>query len=303
MIIRLFLIGCCFAAMFSVVAKDHYSYRELVVLIGDFESKNSFISYVTIDGVTYLLKQKKTPSKQFSVVRDAFAAYIAKDLNIAQSVEIIPPNKEFPGKRNSVWPATIHTIAAGKTIRAQPESKYHLLRLKQRVPDGVLSTNRWLTETIIDQMTWHKQLPIIIALDIFICNTDRHQGNLFYDPKKDRFCAIDMDNIFRRNLPALACEKLNIMIDSGKEFTKKEIKALIKMRNTIQFLLDKHSVQKLVDKLYFFVEQAGFTQGSPLYTEKIANKIARHEKIIVESRISAYGLIALLNKIIDAFRK
>jgi len=302
MVVRFLFFTYLCTTVFSNFAKHHYSYKEVVLLTGGFESKNAFINYVEIDGTRYIVKQKKTSSKQFSVVRDALAAYIAKDLNIAQSVEIIAPKKEFPGKNNIMWPATIHTIAAGKTVREQPESKYYLLRLKQRIPEGVLLTNRWLTETIINQMTWHKQLPIIIALDIFICNTDRHSGNLFYDPKTDCFCAIDMDNIFRRNLPILAAEKLHIMIDGGKIFTKKEIKAFIKMRNTMQFLLDQYSVQNIIDRLHFFVKQAGFTKDSLLYTEKVAHKIARHEKIIIESRASTYELISLLDKIINDFK-
>ena len=59
--------------------------------------------------------------------------------------------------------------------------------------------NGELTIVIIYRMTWHVQLPIIVALDLFICNTDRHRGNLFYDAVTDTFCAIDMDDIFRCN--------------------------------------------------------------------------------------------------------
>src|SRR5438477_1975366 len=182
MVTRVAFAVCCFTMMLSV-AKDHYSYKNVAVLINGFESKNSFISYVMIDGIMYLLKQKKTPSKQFCVVRDAFAAWIAQNLHIAHSVEIIPPGN-FSGKEKAYWPATLHSIARGKTIRAQPESKYYNLYLKQRLAHEELA-NRWLTETIIHQMTWHKQLPIIIGLDLFICNTDRHKANIFYDPETD----------------------------------------------------------------------------------------------------------------------
>lgn len=298
MVSRFFFTIYFFTITCSVFPKDHYTYKEIVILVGGFESRNSFINYVTIDGVKYLVKQKKTQSKQFSVVRDALAAYIAQPLKIAHSVEIIPPKKKFPGKNNEMWPATLHTIAPGKTVRSQPGSKYYNLCLKQRLP-----INKWLTETIIHQITWHKQLPIIIGLDLFICNTDRHTANIFYDPETDSFCAIDMDNIFRRDLPALAIEKLQLMISRKKEFTKDEITALISMRDTIQFLLDTYSVKQLIKKLHFFVEQAGFTKNSSIYTEKISKKIARHERIIIQSRSSAYKLIVLLNKIINDFNK
>ncbi len=290
-----------FGITFSSLCKQ-YTYKDIVLSIGGFESKNSFISYVTIDGIQYLLKQKKTPSKQFSVVRDALAAWIAEDLNIAHHVTIIGPNQDFPGKKNVLWPATLHTIAPGKMVRAQPESKYYKLGLKQRIPEAILPMyNRWLTEKIIHQMTWHRQLPVIIGLDLFICNTDRHRANIFYDPATDTFCAIDMDNIFRRDLPALACEKLHMMIDQGKKFTTKEIQALVKMRDTLMFLHNKYNPQMLIEKLHYFVVQAGFTQDSPLYTKKIEKKIIRHETTIMQSHESIKNLIITLNKIIYGY--
>src|SRR5579863_10001639 len=95
----IFCVICFCMMIFSTSSKNHSTYKDLVMLVGGFESKNSFISYITVDGIQYLLKQKKTPSKQFSVVRDAFAAWIAQDLGIAHQVKIIPPKKDFPGKK------------------------------------------------------------------------------------------------------------------------------------------------------------------------------------------------------------
>ncbi len=306
MTMRSFFIMSLFIPTFLLDGKNQATKTDMIVLddstiisvIDGFESVNSFICYVNIDNIRYLLKQKKTPSKQFSVVRDALAAYIAKDLKIAQSVQIIPAKKEFSGKRNKYWPATLHSIAAGKTLWSQPESKYYRLSLKQR---GRRVLNQWLTETIIHQITWHKQLPIIIGLDLFLCNTDRHRGNLFYDPKTDCFCAIDMDNIYRRDLPSFAYQKLLLMIKAHKKFTKPEIKALKRVGKTLRFLLERYSVNHLIDKLHFFVKQAGFVPGSFLYTEKIVKKIARHEKTIIQSRASAYKLLSLLDTIIDDY--
>src|SRR5438445_3989322 len=233
-----FIILCSFPTMFSLCSNKIYTGTETVSLINTLHSRNSFITYVLIDERIYIFKQKKDVTKQFSVVRDALAAYIAQDLSIAHSVEIVSLKKDFTGKIHAMTPGAILTIAAGATIRDQPESRYYNLSLKQRNLNGDLLPHRWLTEQIIYQITWHKQLPIIIGLDLFLCNTDRHGGNLFYDPQTDSFCAIDMDNIFRRDLPALACAKLQIMIANKKQFTQEEIEALASVRDTIQFLLD-----------------------------------------------------------------
>ena len=290
---------CCVFS--NVSAKKIYTGKETVSLIKTIESTNSFISYVMINGSFYIIKQKKNAERQFSVVRDALAAYIAKDLGIAHKVEIISPTENCSGKIYSMRPGALLTIARGAIISSQQESKYYNLCLKQRTVSDDLLPHRWLNEKIIYQITWHKQLPIIIGLDLFICNTDRHGGNLFYDPDTDSFCAIDMDNIFRRDLPALACEKLNIMIKERKSFTREEIEALISVRNTIQFLLDKYPPKRLIEQLHLFIKQAGFEEGGTLYTEKIARKIARHERVIIESRASALRLIEILNKIINRF--
>ena len=72
-------------------------------------------------------------------------------------------------------------------------------------------------------------------------------------------------------------------------------------KDTIQFLLDKYSVEQLIAKLRFFVKQAGFTPHSALYTEKIVKKIARHERTIIQSRASAHKLLSLLNTIIGEY--
>ncbi len=296
---RIFLVFPFIAMTFFLYPK-YDRYEESIFVLDELESHNSIINYVSIDGIRYLLKQKKAVSKQFCVVRDALAAYIAKDLAIAHTVKIIPANKQFPKKMNPKWPATLHSIAPGKTVRSQPESKYYNLSLKQREPGEI---NQWFTETIVYQMTWHWQLPIIIGLDLFICNTDRHRANLFYDPKTDLFCAIDMDNIFRRDLPGLAREKLKLMIERNKKFTDAEIKALMSMRDTLQFLLDRYSSTHLIDKLLFFCKQAGFAQDDPFYTEKVAKKIARHKRIIIQSRTSAYALITLINKIVNDYSR
>jgi len=296
-----FFISFLFTPTIFLLPYIDYTGNEKIVLTGGFESTNAFISYVTINGHNYIIKQKKRSNSQLGAARDALAAYIAKDLNIAHAVAVIAANVDVPGKINSVWPATLHTIAAGKTVRSQKESKYYALALKQRLP-GVKITGQWLTEKIIDQITWHKQLPIIIALDLFICNTDRHSGNLFYDPETDRFCAIDMDSIFRRDLPEMACQKLDEMINVHlKEFTEKEIKALISVKKTINFLLSKYSSQHLINKFRFFVKQSGFIKGNPLYTERVQRKIAHHESMIITSRASLHKLMAMLNGIINKF--
>jgi hypothetical protein len=279
--------------------KIHFTGKEKTELISTRETKNCFVSLVMINGTIYLVKQKKDPRKQLAVVRDALASYVAEDLGIAQHIAIVPCNQIFPGKMKADWPATIHTLAPGQTVREQKESKYNALRLRQFWAGAEQFIDKGLTRAIITYMTWHKQLPIIVALDLLIANSDRHCGNLCYDPITDTFFAIDMDDTFNKDLCALACEKFNHMLENdGVIFTSSEIAALIAMKETLQLLVKRHNPHILIKKLRSFARKAGFYKGSKSYTTRIENKLMHYENMIVEGYASARKLILLLEKII-----
>lgn len=297
----LILITLYFFTVTCLISSEHihYSSKDKGSLISTVETRNCFVSYIMIKGIVYLLKQKKDPKKQLAVVRDALAAYIAKDLDIAHHVVVIPFKNEFPGKVKSSWPATLHTLVPGKTVREQKDSKYNALRLKQFWAGVKTFGEKGLTRSIITYMTWHRQLPIIIALDLMTGNSDRHCGNLCYDPHTDTFWAIDMDDTFNKDLCHLACKKLKFMIHKeGVIFTKEEIIALQVMRNTLQFLVHKYKPSDLVTKLYFFAKKAGFHKGSKIFSDNIARRLSYYERVIEKSNKSAHKLIALLDTII-----
>jgi hypothetical protein len=282
------------------------SVYETAYLEGGFESKNAFINYVVINGVRYIVKQKKECKKTIiSVIRDALAAYIAKDLGVAHSVEIIAPDDDIAGKIYDHCPATLLTIARGKIIRhLQEDHKYFQLSLQQRNVDlDEKILNKWLDEGIISQITWHKQLPIIIALDLFLCNTDRHRGNLFYDDATDSFCAIDMDNIYRRNLPEFACKNLKKMIHDRKQFSKQERKALKRMKKTLEFLCEHYTPDHIIAQLYTFAQQAGYVDDDSEVNHSVTKKMTLHKDIIRQSYDSTRKLIAILNGIIKKQKK
>jgi hypothetical protein len=301
MLIRFFilLVAFLFTGTSSIFSKIHYTGKEKIFLVSTIEGKNCFVSYVTINGYTYLLKQKKDGKKQLAVVRDALAAYIAKALKIAHQVDIVASKKEFSGKIKRWWPATLHTIVPGETVRKQKDIRYNALRLRQLWAQAQTYGEKGLTRAIITYMTWHKQLPVIVALDLFIGNSDRHCGNLFYDPVTDKFWAIDMDDTFNKDLCLLAYKKLKLMMqDDEFVFTQEEIAALICMKKTLQFLVDYHNPKDIIEKLYVFAKQAGFSKGMDLYDEKVGKKLSFYEKMIIQTHESARQLIVLLDKII-----
>lgn len=299
MLIRHFIFLVISSWCITSFSKIHYTGKEKVTLLNTIETKNCFISYVKIKQYTYLLKQKKDYKKQLAVIRDALAAYIAKDLNIAHQIIIVKYKDEFLGKIKRWWPATLHTIAQGETVRKQRNCKYNAIRLKQIWAQAQSLEEKGLTHLIISYMTWHKQLPVIVALDLIIGNSDRHCGNLCYDPVTDTFCAIDMDDTFNKDLCLIACKKLRMMMkDDNVIFTRQEIEALNSMRTTLKFLVNRYTPDDLIRKMYSFAKQAGFSKGNDLYNDRISRKLIYYEKIIRQTNESAYELISLLDKII-----
>jgi hypothetical protein len=229
-------------------------------------------------------------------VRDAITAHIAEDFGIAHRVTIIPAGKKFAGKPRTDWPATLHTIAPGKMIKAQ-NSKYNGMNIKQ----AEIGFKR-------DMLTWmmkHPTLIMMVALDTFLCNHDRHRGNLFYHQKTDSFCAIDMDSAFKYNLCALACKNFTKMInDRNQRLSTKEINVLISYKEYLEFLIDQHHPEQTLELYNAFVNQAGFVDGSAqLYTQKIALEIERNRRMIKESYKDVQRLIPILQQLIKVSRK
>lgn len=268
-----------------------------VELIETLEMRFCYISFVRINGKKYIVKQKKSDyfKKIVSVVRDTITAHIAEDFGIAHRVAIIPAGKKFPGKPRTDWPATLHTIAPGKMIKAQ-DSKYNGMNIKQ----ADIGFRR-------DMLVWmmkHPTLLLIVAMDTFLCNHDRHRGNLFYHQKTDSFCAIDMDSSYKRNLCAFACKNFTAMLhDKNLRLSRSEIETLKRYKQHLEYLIDAHHSEDTLALYDFFVEQAGFIPGSSLYTQKIALEIARNRRMIKESYKDVLRLIPILENLIMGAKK
>jgi len=265
-----------------------------VEMVSTYEMRFCYISFIKIDGVMYLIKQKKSQflRKILSVVRDAVTAHIAENFGIAHQVDIIPAGIEFPGKPRKDWPATIHTIAPGKMIKDKGQNRhYKHIKLQQKEEGFTYQMLQW--------MNMYPQLIMIMALDIFVCNHDRHKGNLFYDPKTDSFCAIDMDSAFRYNLSSIACKNFMAMINDRRfKFSVKDIQTLGKLNNCLKFLIEKYpSVETL--KIYDdFAQKAGFIPGSDLYTEKVRTELVSNRKIILQSYKDIQQLVQIIDQLV-----
>lgn len=266
-----------------------------VELISTHEKQFCYISFVRINGEIYLVKQKKRDciDKIIGVVHECVTAWIAEILDgrMAHRVDVIPAGKDFPGKMYADWPATIHTIAPGKTIQEQ-RGRYRKMNIKQ----GVIGFRR-------DMLAWmgrHKTLIKIVALDTFVCNHDRHRGNLFYDARKNSFCAIDMDLSYRFNLCEMAYKGCVDMLKPRKlKVRGKELYALIEYRKYLQFLIKTFRPEDIIEMYDYFAARAGFVEGAPLYTSSVSGDLRRYKMMIVKSYEDAHKLVLMVGNVIN----
>jgi hypothetical protein len=276
-----------------------------VKLLSTEEMRFCYISFVKINGTKYIIKQKKSNfiRKIVGVVRDSITAHVAEnfgsglglDADLAHRVDVISAGEKFPGKRRKDWPATIHTIAPGKMVKAQ-DTRYNSMNIKQ----ADIGFRR-------DMLVWmakHELLIMMVALDTFLCNHDRHRGNLFYTPSTDSFCAIDMDSAFKYNLCALACENFTKMINNRKlALSSKEIQVLTTYRKHLQFLIDNNHSEDTLSMYNYFAEKAGFVEGSDLYTERVAEELESNRAMIIQSYEDAKQLVKIVEQLIAKHTK
>jgi hypothetical protein len=283
----------------------HCAYSELdvdinsndVLLLSTHEMRFCYISFVMIDGKKYIVKQKKSncQRKLMGVVRDAVMAHFAENFINAHRVAIIPAGKAFIGKPRADWPATIHTIAPGKMIKEQ-KSRYTPMKIKQADTGFRRDMLSWMSE--------HEMLMLIVAYDTFFCNHDRHRGNLFYDGMNDSFCAIDMDSSFKYNLCALSCKNFKTMLKSRKDFFKaKEIRALIKFKELLQFLINRHNPADTVRMYDYFIKKAGLVEGAACFLPKFALEIKNNKKVIMDSYQDVKRLVKIVDTLIRKYQK
>ncbi len=273
-----------------------------IIVLDCKKTSNSYVSYIkSASGELFVVKQKKCRSTfgYSCIIRDCLSAYVAESVNIpTHRVFLISPHCSFPGKRFAKAPATFHTFASGLPIREQ-SSQYDTIRLQQRWKDKWSYCQKGLTVEVIINMALHNDLPLIVALDTFIGNSDRHKGNLCYDRKIDRFCGIDMDDTFNKNLCKVACDHVRVMLkDKDLVFTQQEIAGLKLYNSTLKKLIDKNQPYKLQKKLDHFMKEAGFVPGNKFYTA-IKYKVCHYTMIIKESYQSAKKLVKHVDQLIE----
>lgn len=304
MIVRIFMRKICYAISMSMLAISvlftafFLSAQTPFVdihkcnprLVKQRKKQFCYISFVDINGVRYLVKQKRKQGFLLSVVYDAFGSRIAESLdkNLAHKVIIIPALKSFVGKKYIQLPATLHTLAPGRSIKKQ-WGPYRKMNLKRYLQD--------FSRDIITWMAKHPQLAQVVALDIFLCNHDRHRGNLFYNSRNESFCAIDMDGLFKCSLARTAVQGLNYMAAHNLfPLSTQEVLALVELKNSLELLVNKHSQEDMIMLFDNFIKEAGLDFFS--HIEMLQWEIGQARSMIKHNYGEVKELIVVLDDIV-----
>lgn len=188
------------------------------------------------DNQKFILKYPRSPNH---ALNDALGAHVGESIGTnINHVKIFPAHNlslssvdKFPDQIK-----TLHTLVPGNEVK-----KMSNINSKIKIKSGLMN------KTKLANLTKHKDLYKIMALDIFLNNWDRHNGNLFYDMENDHFYAIDMDAIFcqQRLLATTAC---NFIKSLHKRNLYPEAKiALMHLYKNLQLLMVHYPLEKLCE--------------------------------------------------------
>src|SRR5579863_4095121 len=138
-----------------------------------------------------------------TAIREAVSTEIGKDVCNINRIKIFPPHdasiSSVDRMPNDI--KTLHIYVPGKEVgevindHRRKNTEHHICKNEFSIEYGLKD------KETLEILTKHKDLAPIVALDIYVNNHDRHNGNIFYDEQSNHFYAIDMDRAFSDNHP------------------------------------------------------------------------------------------------------
>lgn len=286
----------------------------------------------SLDKTQFIVKQNNDSilASSFCAAREKLGVSIAQLIGVqVNDVEIIPAHTIFPGKHYTELPATLHTFAPGTRITLlKPSSPFYKLNIHQKSNSLLPDSERGLTYEVIKNMTKHKELPLIVALDTFISNRGRHGNNYFYSPKSNHFCLIDLESSFRAHLGWNACNCIQTLLDntSTAPLSSQEITALRVYNETLKKLLSLYTPESMYKQLEAYLFEANpslqtqntidsesdtvlntepFPQETKLMRSMkntVEEQLNVHLKMIKKNYQSCTKLIKLLDKLLQRYQ-
>lgn len=295
----LFLLVAAVCAMFFYFSKNEKN--EYVQLS---EVKHaSHADYVFLQDASnreWIFKQivEPSPDDQLAIILELFAADIAKAVHFPiNSVRLISVSDDFKHRIFNQFPGSLHLKVPGKSIEEKSPWDDFDIHQKFRTPfiaasKGPLDPEEvGLRKIVIQNMAKHPDLQKIVALDTYLGNIDRSQGNIFYDTVTNRFYGIDMGTCLMCNLAEFAQEKLEKFASESIPFSDEEYEALQGYRQALLTLLSKYPPQEMVALLKQNLESAGFIPSNTLLWNEDAERRVNKWKAIIEQNYQSSLLL------------
>lgn len=268
-----------FCSLFCTPAELSFTLPFTIIGLAD---KTSFF-FVDDAGQQFLIKYHPRGPKR--AIHETLCAQIGKSIGLhINEVEIFAADHLFntffteinPLEPYQIGITTLHTRVPGTAIRSIKKMDKEIC-----IKKGLRK------ERHLKSLTKYMQLCDIVAFDIFIDNTDRHNGNFFFDKKSGQFYVIDMDHGFK-NASALIYSDQDYCFDTlatrayhfiktvqKRSLSSQEIKVLKRIKRNLQILIALYSPELLFDEWMQIAEKAHFSY-SPREQAKIKKYLAYH---------------------------
>jgi hypothetical protein len=265
--VAILLSAACFVdARVRVANPTGFTYREPLFIDSNKTPLLSFNHVAFVQDSNKITFVIKCYADAEHAIHEALGAYVGASLGMRiNKVKIIPPHMRCVGKDDDCV-ATIHTCVPGKEVE-------YIDNMNSRIDiKGGLTCSQHL-QCLVE----HDELCSIVALDIFLDNFDRHNGNLFFDAQTNHFYAIDMDRILWsalhfpnmiqpledgwdiKEVSNLATNAYNYLITlSSEQLSPQEMRALDHVRDWLNKLLDKYPSLTLFDLWMSLAQEATY---------------------------------------------
>ena len=291
----LVLLSICLSS-FLYPIPTHLSFTIPFTIDGPADRTTFFLTDAA--GKQFVLKYH--PRGPRRAVHETLGAYIGKSIDLhINEVEIFAPHHSFNTLFSEINPmnssqngiTTLHSRVPGQAVRTIKKMNAEIC-----LKCGIRK------EKTVENIIQYKELGDIIAFDIFIDNTDRHNGNIFFDKKTGHFYAIDMDHGFKSAV-TLVYTPHDYDFDTVATRTYKYIKTLKKSRLSAAHIQALKQVERTLRKLatlyppaILFAEWMLLAEkASVFYTVRDQEKI---KKYLTYHAHAVQHLITLLDEII-----
>lgn len=260
----------------------------------------------TDQGKKYILKQRNstTTRSRLMTVIEALGGHIAEEAHIkTNSIHLIPTQSHCKHLFFRGLPATLHNFMPGVTLREAPYP-YHKLSLSQSCKTS--KPHCGLSHSLIKNMSKHRDLPKIMALDTFIGNDNRHLDNLLYDKEKDQFTSIDYGDAFRTNMAKVSIGHITKLLKEKTRLSSSHKQALVIYLKTFNYLINHFTPQRVTAKLKKLLKMAGLQhtmKKDARFKHEAKTLIHEHKNLIYQSYKDSQKLSLLISRLLSNNKK